>query len=220
MITVVFFWRIKPFALPIAILNMATNKLILKQISGVEFIKLLGTGKGESFTPKDADQFRWGMLVTLQESTLQNLENSLVFKLWRKISTNQYRAILKPISSHGLWSKQAPFSFEKFEWTGKVAAITRARIVWRKNFQFWKAVPPVTKSLHQSPGLINAIGIGEAPIGLQGTFSLWESGSALRDFAYKGQAHVAAIAATESNKWYAEELFARFAVIEEQGVLK
>jgi hypothetical protein len=151
---------------------------------------------------------------------LVELENTFVFKLWRKISNNQYRVILKPISSHGLWSKQDPFLIEKFEWNGKIAAITRARIVWRKNLMFWKAVPPVTQSLHQSPGLINAIGIGEAPIGLQGTFSLWESAAALRDFAYKGSAHVAAIAATESNKWYSEELFARFAVIEEQGVLK
>ena len=220
MITVVYFWRISKVALPIAILNMASNKLMLKKIPGISFIKLLGTGKGETFTPKDADQFRWGILVTINEDKLDKLEKSLVLKLWRKISSNEYRAILKPISSHGYWSGKQPFEVEKFEWSGKIAAITRARIVWRKNFQFWKAVPPVTESLHQSPGLINAIGIGEAPIGLQGTFSLWESASALRDFAYKGRAHVAAIAATESNKWYSEELFARFAVIEEQGVLK
>jgi hypothetical protein len=219
-ITVAYFWRIKPLTIPIAILNMATNKLLLRRVSGIGFIKLLGTGKGESFTPKDADQLRWGILLTIEELNLTALENSFAFKLWRKISNNQYRVILKPISSHGLWSRRNPFLIEKFEWNGKVAAITRARIVWRKNFQFWNAVPPVTKSLHQSPGLINAIGIGEAPIGLQGTFSLWESAGALRDFAYKGRAHVAAIAATESNKWYSEELFARFAVIEEQGVLK
>jgi hypothetical protein len=42
----------------------------------------------------------------------------------------------------------------------------------------------------------------------------------LREFAYKGDAHVKAIAATQTNKWYSEELFARFAVIQEQGVLK
>ena len=220
MITVAYFWRIKLLTLPIAILNMASNKILLKRVPGINFIKLLGTGKGESFTPKDADQLRWGILVTINESHLQDLENSFVVKIWRKISSNQYRVILKPISSHGLWSRQDPFQVEKFDWSGKVAAVTRARIVWRKNLQFWKAVPPVTKSLHQSPGLINAIGIGEAPIGLQGTFSSWESAAALRDFAYKGRAHVAAIAATESNKWYSEELFARFAVIEEQGVLK
>lgn len=220
MITVAYFWRIKPLAIPVAILNMATNKLLLKLVPGIKFIKLLGTGKGESFTPKDADQLRWGILVTINESNLNDLENSFVVKIWRKISSNQYKVILKPIASHGLWSKQDPFIVEKFDWSGKVAAVTRARIVWRKNLQFWKAVPPVTESLHQSEGLINAIGIGEAPIGLQGTFSIWESAAALRDFAYKGRAHVAAIAATESNKWYSEELFARFAVIEEQGVLK
>jgi hypothetical protein len=217
---VVYFWRIKHLALPIAILNMATNKLLLKRVPRIGFIKLLGTGKGESFTPKDADQFRWGVLVTINQSNLHDLENSFVIKVWRKISSNEYRVILKPISSHGLWSKQAPFLVEKFEWSGKVAAVTRARIVWRKNLRFWRAVPPVTESLHRSKGLITAIGIGEAPIGLQGTFSLWESAAALREFAYKGRAHVAAIEATESNKWYAEELFARFAVIEEQGVLK
>ena len=220
MITVAYFWRIKLLTLPIAILNMASNKILLKRVPGIDFIKLLGTGKGESFTPKDADQLRWGVLVTINESNLQDLENSFVVKIWRKISSNQYRVVLKPISSHGLWSRKDPFLVEKFDWSGKVAAVTRARIVWRKNLQFWKAVPPVTESLHQSQGLINAIGIGEAPIGLQGTFSIWESAAALRDFAYKGRAHVAAIAATESNKWYSEELFARFAVIEEQGVLK
>jgi hypothetical protein len=67
--------------------------------------------------------------------------------------------------------------------------------------------------------LIAAIGIGEAPIGLQGTFSLWENGKALRDFAYKGQAHQRAIEATAQYNWYAEELFSRFAVRHVRGQL-
>ncbi|MSO25737.1 MAG: spheroidene monooxygenase [Candidatus Nanopelagicaceae bacterium] len=220
MVTVVYFWRIRKIGLPIAILNMATNKMMLKRIAGISFIKLLGTGKGETFTPKDADQFRWGILVTIKQDDLDRLEQSLVLQIWRKISLNEYRIMLKPVSSHGYWSGKQPFEVEKFEWSGKIAAITRARIVWRKNFQFWRAVPPVTLSLHQSPGLLSAIGIGEAPIGLQGTFSIWESGAALREFAYKGNAHIEAIKATETNKWYSEELFARFAVISEQGVLR
>lgn len=220
MITVVYFWRIKKLFLPIAILNMASNKFLLKIKFRNSFIKLLGTGKGESFTPKDADQFRWGILITVDQSQLTLLENSPVIRIWRKMSENEYRAILKPISSHGLWSRREPFLAEKFDWNGKIAAITRARIVWRKNLQFWRAVPPVTASLHRSAGLLNAIGIGEAPIGLQGTFSIWENAAALREFAYKGNAHVKAIAATQTNKWYSEELFARFAVIHEQGVLK
>ena len=220
MITIIYFWQIKKALLPVAILFMAIHKFALKRLPGVSFVKLLGTGKGESFTPKDADPYRWGALVTIQKDNLDNLDKSKVIIGWQKIAKKEYRAILKPISVHGLWSGKQPFEVEKFDWNGKIAAITRARIVWRKNLIFWRAVPPVTISLHQSPGLINAIGIGEAPIGLQGTFSLWESAAQLRDFAYKGQAHTQAIKATEENKWYSEELFSRFAVVQERGGLK
>ena len=220
MITVIYFWQIKKALLPVAILFMAIHKFALKRLPGVSFVKLLGTGKGESFTPKDADPYRWGALVTIQKDNLDNLDKSKVIIGWQKIAKKEYRAILKPISVHGLWSGKQPFEVEKFDWNGKIAAITRARIVWRKNLIFWRAVTPVTISLHQSPGLINAIGIGEAPIGLQGTFSLWESAAQLRDFAYKGQAHTQAIKATEENKWYSEELFSRFAVVQERGGLK
>ena len=220
MITVIYFWQIKKALLPVAILFMAIHKFALKRLPGVSFVKLLGTGKGESFTPKDADPYLWGALVTIQKDNLDNLDKSKVIRGWQKIAKKEYRAILKPISVHGLWSGKQPFEVEKFDWNGKIAAITRARIVWRKNLIFWRAVPPVTISLHQSPGLINAIGIGEAPIGLQGTFSLWESAAQLRDFAYKGQAHTQAIKATEENKWYSEELFSRFAVVQERGGLK
>ncbi len=220
MITVIYFWQIKKVLVPVAILFMAIHKFALKRLPGVSFVKLLGTGKGESFTPKDADPYRWGALVTIQQDSLDNLDKSKVIRGWQKIAKKEYRAILKPISVHGLWSGKQPFEVEKFDWNGKIAAITRARIVWRKNLIFWRAVPPVTISLHQSPGLINAIGIGEAPIGLQGTFSLWESAAQLRDFAYKGQAHTQAIKATEENKWYSEELFSRFAVVQERGGLK
>ena len=219
MITTIYFWRIKVIFIPLAIIFMAINKIQLKRLSGITFIKLLGTGKGESFTPRDADPFRWGMLITVSENQIDMLDKSFVVKSWQKICRSEYRVILKPISSHGFWSGKQPFAVDKFEWAGKIAAVTRARIVWRKNLIFWRAVPPVTESLHQSPGLLNAIGIGEAPIGLQGTFSIWQDAASLRDFAYKGQAHSEAIRATSANQWYSEELFARFAVIEERGLL-
>ena len=219
MITVVYFWRIKMVFLPIAIVFMAINKIQLKRLSGISFVKMLGTGKGESFTPKDADPTRWGILVTISENQISNLDKSFVIRSWQKICKKEYRVILKPISSHGFWSRKQPFSVEKFDWSAKIAAVTRARIVWRKNLIFWRAVPPVTESLHQSPGLLNAIGIGEAPIGLQGTFSVWKDAASLRDFAYKGKAHSEAIKATSAQQWYSEELFARFAVIEERGML-
>ena len=197
---------------------MAIDRISLKRNKNVTFFKSLGSGKGETFTPRDADSKRWGLLVVIDSTDLDSFDASALISSWRKISIAEYRAVLQPISSHGMWSKRKPFDANQISnWQGPVAAITRARIKWSMNSKFWRAVPPVTVSLKSSPGLLSAIGIGEAPIGLQGTFSRWKSGAALRSFAYQGQAHIAAIQATKDLDWYAEELFARFAIIEERG---
>jgi hypothetical protein len=218
MIVLVYFWKIKLHSLPFAILHMALDRLALGNNKKITFFKSLGTGRGETFTPSDADAKRWGLLVVIPKSEIDSFDSSPLISSWRKISILEYRAILQPISSHGEWSKQQPFNADHNpEWSGPVAALTRARIKWSMNSKFWRAVPPVTVSLKAAPGLMSAIGIGEAPIGLQGTFSRWESGALLREFAYKGPAHVKAIKATKDLDWYAEELFARFAILEEQG---
>ena len=216
-VTVVYFWKIESRNIGFALLRMALDRGGLRRMKGVTFAKMLGTGKGETFTPRDADAKRWGCVVILDESQLDALDGSKLIKRWRTKSIEEVRFLLDPISSHGLWAKKSPFAYSSTQTDGQVVAITRARIKWLQNFRFWRAVPPVTQSLHASDGLIRTIGIGEAPIGLQGTFSHWNSGSDLRNFAYKGAAHQSAIAATERHGWYAEELFARFAVRDIRG---
>ena len=216
----VFFWKIKARYIPWAILHMGLDRLALARRSDVKFWKLLGAGKGETFTPRDADILRWGLLVVVDKDS--EIANSKIIKRWKKKSQSQFSAQLSPISVNGAWSKKSPFDQipkATNDWSGKVVAITRARIKWRMNVIFWNSVPPVTTSLHSSPGLISAIGIGEAPIGLQGTFSIWESGEAIKNFAYSGAAHKEAIKATHRHAWYAEEMFARFALIESRGSL-
>jgi hypothetical protein len=216
-VTVIYFWKIKPSNIAFALLHMALDRGSLRRIKGVQFAKMLGTGKGETFTPRDADANQWGALVVIDSANLQALDNSNLIKRWRAHSLSEIRYLLDPISSHGLWAKKNPFAYSSVQTDGEVVAITRARIKWFQNLRFWRAVPPVTQSLHSTPGLIKTIGIGEAPIGLQGTFSHWQTGAALRNFAYKGAAHQEAIAATERHQWYAEELFARFAVRDIRG---
>lgn len=202
---------------------MAIDRTLLRRGKGVSFAKMLGCGKGETFTPRDADPNRWGCLVVIPERELPALDSSPTIRAWRKRSLSEFRLVLDPIAATGMWSKKKPFTVrtpnEPTEYAGQVVAITRARIKASQTLRFFNSVPPVTTSLHQSPGLIAAIGIGEAPIGLQGTFSLWESAQAIKDFAYKGAAHQKAIAQTSEFNWYAEELFARFAVREVRGAL-
>ena len=215
---VAYFWRIKPSAIPFALLAMAVDRFTLSRSKNVGFYKSLGTGKGETFTPADANSLRWGLIAQVQD--LETFDQSLVVKRWRTRSVEEFRAILEPISSHGKWAGKEPFVASAKNWDGPVVAITRARIKWHQNFRFWRSVPPVTMSLKSAPGLISAIGIGEAPVGLQGTFSLWESSAAIREFAYKGAAHQKAIADTATYNWYSEELFARFAVKDMRGSIQ
>ena len=198
---------------------MALDRVLLRKFPGVSFLKMVGTGKGETFTPSDADITFWGLIAVIDEDQLYKFDNSKLITSWRKGALNEFRALLDPISSHGKWSKENPFDFIKENSQGQVVAITRARIKWRSNLKFWSAVPPVTKSLHQSEGLIAAFGIGEAPLGLQGTFSIWRDGESLRKFAYKGAEHAEVIRATERHRWYSEELFARFHLREVRGSL-
>ncbi len=212
---VAYFWKIRPTSIPFAFVAMALDRFVLGRSTNVGFFKSLGTGKGETFTPRDANPLRWGLIAEVGDTVA--FDQSFVIKQWRKNCVDEFRAVIEPISSHGRWSGHEVFRPTVKDWDGEVIAITRARIAWRKNLRFWKAVPPVTASLKLAPGLVAAIGIGEAPIGLQGTFSIWESAAALKDFAYRGEAHNAAISATKKYKWYTEELFSRFAVRDIRG---
>ena len=216
---VVYFFTVPRKGIPFAFLSMAIDRMRSRKFTGISFSKLLGTGSGQTFTPSDAVLTRWGMVVAIDENRIEAFDQSSIISNWRKRSTSEFRAVLSPLSSHGLWAKKNPFDFiaPLSNPDAQIAALTRARIKWNKNFIFWKSVPPVVIDLHSNPGLHAAIGIGEAPIGLQGTFSLWKSASALRDFAYKGKAHQVAIAQTQSIRWYSEELFARFEVLALRG---
>jgi len=220
MITVVYLWRIPIKRAPQAIWHMAVDRLSLKRDNSVGFFKLIGTGTGETFTPRDADPTLWGLIVTMDEESVADFDAGTVVTAWRKFALAESRYLASPISAHGKWAGLQPFEVD-FElgktWTGQVLAITRAKIRWSKNLRFWHAVPPVIESLRGGSGIESAIGIGEAPLGLQGTLSIWSDGAALKDFAYKGEAHSAVIRETVSRRWYSEELFARFALREVRG---
>jgi hypothetical protein len=125
---------------------------------------------------------------------------------------------LRPIASRGTWAGAAPFGDPRpAPYDGPVAAVTRARIAPRHWVRFWRSVPPVSADLHRTDGLRLALGIGEAPVGLQGTFSLWASAAALTEFAHRRGPHTAVVRRTAEVGWYTEELFARFAVLSVDG---
>jgi hypothetical protein len=210
--TLIYIFTVKPTAITFAFLQMAVGRRVARAIPGVKFAKLMGTGTGKTFTPSDADLKQWAILFVADD--FNSIDNSRFINGWRKRSDKVEILHLNPISSHGKWSRQEPFELTGAAHSGgAVVAITRARLKWSQAIRFWRSIPPVVADLHQSPGLLFSIGIGEAPIGLQGTLSIWRSAADLRDFAYKNAPHRAAIEDTKRFDWYSEELFARFDLI-------
>ncbi len=212
-------WQVPPRTLPVALARMAVDPHRVRRLSGLRFAKLLGTGTGTTFGVRDADPTRWALLASWDDAgAADSFDDSTVVRGWDAQAVERLRVRLRPLASRGAWSRQKPFGDPRRQrHTGPVAALTRARIAPRKLATFWRAVPPVAADLHARPGPLLAMGIGEAPIGWQGTFSVWESAAAMSDFAHRRAAHADAIRRTAEEHWYAEELFARFAVLDVDG---
>jgi heme-degrading monooxygenase HmoA len=214
-------WGVPRRGVPTALLRMATDRPALRRTPGLSFAKLLGTGSGRTFTVRDADPRHWALLaVWSDEAAADAFATSRLARRWGRTAEEQWTARLRPLATRGRWSRREPFGRPAPQrWDGPVAAVTRARLAPRRAATFWRAVPPVSADLHEGPGLRFALGIGEAPVGLQGTFSVWDSTAALNGFAYGRPAHAAVVRRTAEEGWYAEELFARFAVLSASGTV-
>jgi hypothetical protein len=199
-------WRVPRRAVGSALLRMAFAR---HHLAGLRFGKFLGTGTGQTFGPGDADPTRWAA-ITVSDSPVR-------FPVWDRIATSQARVDLEPLISRGTWSGRTPFTPTGRRPGGMVLALTRARLRPARALRFWRAVPSVAPEVAAAPGLLARFGVGEAPIGWQGTVSVWRDAAGLTAFAYRQPGHRAAIARTPADRWYAEELFARFAVHEISG---
>ncbi|GAA2667563.1 hypothetical protein Apa02nite_010660 [Actinoplanes palleronii] len=199
-------WRVPRHAIGSAMLRMAFAR---RHLAGLRFGKFLGTGTGETFGPGDSDLTRWAA-ITVSDAPVR-------FPTWDKIATSQARIELEPLISRGTWSGRSPFAPTGRKSEGMVLALTRARLRPARALRFWRAVPGVAREIAAAPGLLARFGVGEAPIGWQGTVSVWRDATDLTAFAYRQPEHRAAIARTPADRWYAEELFARFAVHDISG---
>jgi hypothetical protein len=194
-------WRVPRRHVGTAMLRMAFAR---RRPPGVRFARFLGTGTGTAFGPSDADLTRWAAL-TVSDAPVE-------FPGWDRLAAARARLDLAPLSSRGSWAGQTPFHRTERDPGGMVLALTRARLRPAKVVTFWRAIPPVALAVARAPGLLARFGVGEAPVGWQGTVSVWRGAADLTRFAYRQPEHRAVVARTATEGWYAEEMFARFAV--------
>ena len=188
---------------------------LLKGQKGIQFFKTLGTGSGLGFSLWP--DFSTYALLTIWESEAAAsafLNTSLLMESYVAKSSSQKHFQLHALQSHGLWGKTNPFepSQRPLESEEKIGIITRATLRFSRLPEFWRAVPAASKAIQQAKGVLWYKGIGEWPFVQQATFSLWNSLSEVKDFAYKSTHHAVIVKKTRKRNWYKEDLFARFAV--------
>jgi hypothetical protein len=211
--------RYPPRAVFGALARMGRDRPLLRRTHGLRFWKLLGSARGPAFGPWDAR--RYGLFgVWETAAALDAFEaHSPIAAITRRTADEVWTVRLAPLRWHGAWGGVAPFAgaTPASSSSGPLAILTRASIRPQRWRAFLRAARPVSARLASQPGLIVSIGLGEAPLLFQATFSLWAGWPDIQNFAYRGADHAAVIARTRAERWYSEELFARFRPIASYG---
>jgi spheroidene monooxygenase len=130
--------------------------------------------------------------------------------------------VLTVQSARGYWDKQAWAATAddavgvQPEPEGPLAVLTRASILPSKAMAFWRYAPAAQAELNQSDGCLLSMGLGEAPLVRQCTFSLWRDTVAMSQFAHRG-AHQLASSAAYKNEFFSESMFVRMRVLQMSG---
>lgn len=195
-----------------AFAQMGLAPLRLGKVQGLRFVKFLGSGADNGFglMPNFST---YGILAVWENEhhAQQFFQHNALYADYQRYSKHIRTVFLRNNMAHGLWDGQNPFETGGvFDPNAPVAVLTRATIRRRHLWRFWRQVPVVSHAIAGKPGLRFAIGIGELPFVQQATFSVWDSGKMMMDFAYKSQQHASVIRQTRALGWYKEELFARF----------
>lgn len=210
-------WRVPATAIPAALWRMAVDPRRVRREPGVRFVKLLGTGRDGRFGPASADPTRWAALAVHDGAPPR-------FPGWDRDALASCRLDLVPLAARGSWAGRQPFRTNDSDRTERapgadrpILALTRARLRATRAVEFWRAIGPVADAASRASGLLAAFGVGEAPLGWQGTITVWRRPADLFSFAYRHPQHRQAIEWTTTTGWYAEEMFARFAVLDVVG---
>jgi heme-degrading monooxygenase HmoA len=196
---------------PLTMARLGVDRPQLDRVEGLHFWRLLGTGRGNDTGPS-ADLSRTALFAVWDdESDLERfLMTHRIARRWNG-ADEAWHVRLRSLGGHGQWRGVDPLDgMEPGHRGGPVAIITRADVRRQAGRAFGRAAREVDTELHTADGLVDVVGVGEAPVGRLATFSLWESMAAVKKFAYAMPRHREVIEQTRDGNWYSEEMFARF----------
>jgi hypothetical protein len=162
------------------------------------------------------------MLLVLKEGGVtSNAIPGFIEYWWKFWKCEKWTLMMEPIEGHGTWDGKKAFGTlpKQSEYDGPIGVLTRATIRLNKLNRFWQHVDEVAKVMTSAKGFIVSVGIGEVPWIKQATFSIWESKTMMKSFAYQMKEHASIVQKTRKENWYSEEMFVRFKIIDSNGHL-
>ncbi|MFM2034981.1 MAG: Spheroidene monooxygenase [Pseudomonadota bacterium] len=194
-----------------------------KDVPGLTSAKVMGSGHGGGFSLRPSATHQ-GLICTFShlDLALEFLESAAV-QAYRSRARECWTGVMQVQSGRGHWDKQAWQASaaealgDIVEPQGPFAVLTRASIVPTKAMAFWRYAPAAQAELSHAPGCLLAMGLGEAPLVRQCTFSLWKDTESMLAYAQQG-AHQLASAAAYKHQFFSESLFVRMRVLHMSGV--
>ncbi len=197
--------------------ELARGALFKSKAPGLRWRKVLGSGQGGGFGLKPGwDRLAQFCVFEDAASAREWLARDPELAVWRDRAAELLWLELGAWQSRGTWTgEDLPVSLGE-PGNGPVAALTRASIRPTRARAFWSHSPAAEQALAESRGCRLAVGLGEAPLLRQATFSLWDDVGAMDAYARSG-AHLQAIRDAYEQGYFSESMFTRFVVTDRGG---
>ena len=199
-----------------AFIALGMQRITLKRVDGLEFVRVLGTGRGSTTTSSIQPERTALFCVWRSDDDLRRFVDERFDDVGDAHAVREaWHVGLHAAGGHGSWRGRAvpeliehaaPAAID----AGPLLVLTRANVrlpAWRR---FHRAGVGVDEQLQSAAGLRAVVGVGELPVGSLATFSVWDSVEVMRNFAVRSEHHREVVARTRRENWYGEEMFARF----------
>jgi hypothetical protein len=209
--------RFNARAVPWGLSRLVLGARALGGVPGLRFARVLGSGRGGGFGLAPGFDHQ-GLMCFFddEDSARAFVAAAPVMRAYRDHARESLVALLRASSCRGSWSGASLAVTATAQADAPMAALTRASIRLRHAAAFWQHAPATHDGIARAAGCRLAVGLGEAPLLRQATFSLWDHSAAMDAYARSG-AHLAAIQGAHRQGWFSESMFVRFAPISIEG---
>jgi hypothetical protein len=215
-------------------LRLAQGSAGLRGVPGLRFSKIMGSGQGGGFGLRPSSTHQGLVLLFDDQRCARAFCESPELRAFVSRAREHWLGTLAVTSIRGQWDQQswgitpaerlsdphaacAAIDGAASLHSLPVAVLTRGSIRAAKAMSFWRFAPAAQAELGQAAGCQLAMGLGEAPLVRQCTFSVWDDTASMLAYAHQG-AHRQAIAAAARHDFFSESLFARLRVLSMSGM--